>query len=69
MKTKFMKKLKKCPMNNLLMFLIITFLTACIVTLKHEKQGLKEKLESQDSLILELQSSNRIYIDKALGNI
>jgi len=56
-------------MNNLLMFLIITFLTACIVTLKHEKQGLKEKLESQDSLILELQSSNRIYIDKALGNI
>ena len=64
-----MKKLKKCPMNNLLMFLIITFLTACIVTLKHEKQGLKEKLESQDSLILELQSSNRIYIDKALGNI
>jgi len=64
-----MKKLKNCPMNNLLMFLLIAFLTACIVTLKHEKQGLKEKLESQDSLILELQSSNRIYIDKALGNI
>ena len=63
-------------MNNLLMFSLIAFLTAGLITLNKEKKESKEviKLQDeyiqlQDSLILELQSSNRIYIDKALGNI
>jgi len=61
---------------KLITFLLIAFLISCLVTLKGENQDLKELIDLQhkeqmlsDSLILELQSSNRIYIDKALGNI
>ena len=57
-----------------LTFLLIAFLISCVVTLKHETQDLKElgvlkndTIQTQDSLILQIQASNRIYIDAALN--
>ena len=60
---------------KLIYFLLIAFLISCIFTLKkREEQAKKKTLDleetilSKDSLILQIQASNRIYIDKALGN-
>jgi len=60
---------------KLLTFLLISFLISCIFTLKKREESLKETIKLQDeeqilsdSLILQIQASNRIYIDKALGN-
>ena len=56
---------------KLIYFLLIAFL---ISWKKREEQAKKKTLDleetilSKDSLILQIQASNRIYIDKALGN-
>jgi cell division protein ZapA (FtsZ GTPase activity inhibitor) len=58
-----------------LTFLTTIFLMSCIYTLVNEKQDLKEEIKdldetilSKDSLINQIQESNRKYIDAALGN-
>ena len=58
-----------------IIFLLIAFLISCIFTLKKREESLKEIIKLQDkeqilsdSLILQIQASNRKYIDKALGN-
>ena len=60
---------------KLITFLLIAFLISCIFTLKQDKESLKEiidlqdeEISKQDSLILEIQKSNRLYIDAALKN-
>jgi len=54
-------------------FLLIAFLVSCVVTLKRKTQNLKSKVKnleeitiSKDSLINQIQASNRKYIDIAL---
>jgi hypothetical protein len=60
---------------KLIIFLLIAFLISCIFTLKQREQKaieiIKDKNEIillKDSLILEIQESNRLYIDAALNN-